>query len=57
MHRISSLTKGIAGMKEGPEPLALALSKIDQAARTFWKQARAYPMIYTSPCLLLKLLK
>ena len=37
MHRISSLTKGIAGMKEGPESLALALSKIDQAARAFFQ--------------------
>ena len=37
MHRISSLTKGIAGMSEGPESLALALSKIDQAARAFFQ--------------------
>ena len=52
MHRISSLTKGIAGMNEGPASLALALSEIDKAARAFWKtgstEARAVMFRITS---------
>ena len=52
MHRITSLTKGIAGMNEGPASLALALSEIDKAARAFWKtgstEARAVMFRITS---------